>query len=134
MILSSLSRYRDFGLLILRVGLGVMFVIHGYPKLMGGVPMWEQIGGAMANLGVTFFPVFWGFMAALAEAGGGVCLILGLATRPAAIFMAFTMAVAATHHFKAGDGMAGASHALELAIVFAALVLIGPGRYSLDRD
>jgi len=134
MILSSLGRYRDLGLLILRLGLGVMFVIHGGPKLMGGVEMWRQVGGAMGNLGITAFPVFWGFMAALAEAGGGVCLILGLAMRPACLFMAFTMAVAATHHFKAGDGLAGASHALELAIVFAALVLIGPGRFSLDRD
>ena len=134
MILSGLSRYRDLGLLVLRLGLGVMFVVHGAPKLMGGVEMWTRLGGAMGNLGVTFFPVFWGFMAALAEAGGGVCLILGLALRPASVLMAFTMIVAATHHLKAGDGLAGASHAIELAIVFASLILIGPGRYSLDRD
>lgn len=36
MILRSLDKYRDVGLLILRVGIGLMFMIHGFPKLFGG--------------------------------------------------------------------------------------------------
>ena len=34
----------DFGLLILRVGIGVMFIIHGWGKLIGGTDKWEAIG------------------------------------------------------------------------------------------
>ena len=132
MIGTGLTRYREAGLLILRLGIGAMFVFHGVPKLMGGVPMWRGVGGAMGNLGVSAVPAAWGFLAALAEAGGGMCLILGWAFRPACLMMAFTMAVAATHHFKAGDGLGGASHALEAGILFVSLLLIGPGRYSVD--
>ncbi len=37
-------RTRDLGLLVLRIGLGMMFTMHGYPKLMGGAarpgPSW----------------------------------------------------------------------------------------------
>ena len=36
MIINRRYRYHDLGLLVLRVGLGVMFMLHGYPKLMGG--------------------------------------------------------------------------------------------------
>ena len=132
MIGSGLTRYRETGLLILRLGIGVMFVFHGVPKLMGGPPMWKGVGAAMGNLGVSAVPVAWGFLAALSEAGGGVCLILGWAFRPACLMMALTMTVAATHHFKAGDGLAGASHAVEAGILFASLLLIGPGKYSVD--
>ena len=49
MILSSLERYRDFGLLLLRIGLGAMFIWHGAPKLVGGPETWTRLGGAMAN-------------------------------------------------------------------------------------
>jgi putative oxidoreductase len=133
MILTGLTRYRDFGLLILRLGIGTMFLTHGVPKLMGGPDMWKGVGAAMGNLGVGAFPAVWGFLAGLSEAGGGACLILGWAFRPACILMAFTMAVAVTHHFTAGEGLAGASHAMEMGIVFVSLILIGPGRYSVDK-
>lgn len=133
MIFSSLGRFRDLGLLILRAGVGVMFVLHGWPKITGGSEMWTGLGGAMSNLGVTFAHPFWGFMAALAEFGGGILMILGLAFRPAALIMAFNMAVAALFHLNKGDGIQGASHAIELGIVFVSLFILGPGRYSVDR-
>lgn len=123
---------RDAGLLVLRVGLGVMFMLHGWGKISGGMEMWEKLGGAMANLGITFMPAFWGFMAAFAEFGGGLMLALGLLTRVAGFLMFFTMIVAVTVHVSKGDDMGGWSHAAEAGIVFFSLILIGPGAFSAD--
>ncbi len=128
-----LGKYRDTGLLILRVGIGIMFVLHGWPLIMGGPAMWEKLGGAMGNFGIHFAPNFWGFMAVIAEFGGGVCLILGLLTRWACVFLTISMIVAATMHFSKGDGLQVASHAIEAGILFFSLILIGPGEYSLDK-
>jgi putative oxidoreductase len=95
--------------------------------------MWEKVGGAVAMFGITVYPVAWGFLAAAAEGIGGLLLALGLFARPAAFFMMVTMIVAASTHLSRGDGLTGASHAIELGVVFAGLLLTGPGRYSLDR-
>ena len=132
MIFSSLGKYKDAGLLLLRVGLGAMFIMHGWPKIIGGPEMWQGLGGAMANLGVTAVPVVWGFLAALSEFGGGICLVLGFVFRPACLLMLFTMIVATIHHLKAGDGVATASHAIEDGVAFLAMFLLGPGKYSVD--
>ena len=134
MRLRFLGRFREEGLLLLRLGLGVMFLFHGWPKLVGGPDKWASVGRALGALGIAVLPTLWGLLAALSEFGGGICLLLGLFFRPASLTMAVTMAVAANWHFARGDGLAGASHALELGIVFFALALIGPGRYSLDRS
>ena len=122
----------NVALLILRIGIGVMFLLHGGPKLAGGTAKWAELGGAMGNLGITFAPTFWGFCAALAEFGGGIALILGVLTRPAAAMMAFTMLVATVLHLKMGDGVMGASHAIEDGIVFVFLIISGAGAYSID--
>lgn len=134
MIFNGLSRYRDYGLLILRVGLGIMFLYHGVPKLLGGPGVWEKLGGAMGNLGISFAPTLWGLMAALAEAGGGLALAAGFLFRPACALLTFTMFVAALKHLSTpGEGLFAASHAIEVGIVFLSLILIGPGRFSLDE-
>ena len=125
--------YRDHGVLFARVGLGAMFMAHGWPKLVGGPEKWEKLGGAMASFGIDFAPTFWGFSGAAAEFFGGFLLALGLATRPALFFLICTMLVATAKHLQAGDGFKGASHAAEAAIMFVGLFLIGPGRFSLDR-
>jgi putative oxidoreductase len=44
------------------------------------------------------------------------------------------MAVAATMHLGRGDGLKGAAHAIELGIVFVGLLVIGAGRYSVDKS
>lgn len=132
-LFSKLGNYKNTGLLIIRIGLGVMMITHGLPKLTGGVERWEAVGGAMGNIGITFFPVFWGFMAAIVETFGGFLLIIGFLFRPSCILLAFTMLIAAISHFSRGDGLGGASHAIEIGFVFIGLMLIGPGKYSIDK-
>jgi len=110
-----------------------MMIIHGYPKMMGGPDLWAKIGSAMPIKGAPGLAVFWGFMAAFAEAVGGLLFILGFLFRPACFLLLVTMGVAAHKHFTDGDGLQGAGHALELAVVFLAMFIIGPGKYSVDK-
>lgn len=131
-IFDTLGKYRNTGLLILRVGLGAMMMVHGLPKIMGGPEMWTGLGGSMKVVGITFLPTFWGLMAALAEGMGGFLLLLGLFFRPVNMLLAFTMLIAALVHFGKGEGVMGASHAIEVGIVFFSLIFIGPGKYSVD--
>jgi putative oxidoreductase len=137
MTLGFLSRYRDAGLFMLRVGIGICFLIHGWDKI-SNPEKWAAIGGmATAGLGITV-PVgvakALGFMAALSEFGGGICLILGFLFRPACILLALTMAGALAHHLGNHDTFVVYSHALENLILFVSLVFIGPGKISIERN
>ena len=133
-LLDGLGKFKDFGLLVIRVGLGLCFsLVHGIPKIMGGVTMWTKIGGAMGSVGIHFLPVFWGFMASGSEALGGILVMLGLFFRPACLFLVITMLIASLVSYAHGDGFGDASHAIEMGVVFLGLLFIGPGRYSVDR-
>ena len=136
MLLKFLGKYRDAGLLIMRIGLGVIFMIHGLPKLAGGPKLWHAIGDAMGNLGVHVFPTFWGFMAAATEGIGGLLLILGAFYRPTALLLAFTMTVATLQlsHDAKTRSFGTYAHPLTMAVVFLGLAFIGPGRVSIDKD
>lgn len=128
-----LDKYRDIGLLILRVGIGFMFMCHGFPKLLGGPEKWELIGGSMKIFGIDFALTFWGFMAAFAELGGGALLAVGFLTRPACFLLLSTMFVATAMHISKGHHFTSYSHAVEAGILFLSLLLIGPGKYSVDE-
>lgn len=132
-IFDNLGKYRNTGLLILRVGLGAMMMFHGLPKIMGGPDHWAGIGSSMKVIGINFIPAFWGLMAALSEGMGGFLLLLGLFYRPVNMLLTFTMIIAALVHLNKGEGIMGASHAIELGIVFFSLIFIGPGKYSVDK-
>lgn len=129
--------FPDLGLLLVRLGIGAsLLLFHGWGKLMGGSATWEAVGGNMANLGLDFWPGFWGLMAALSESVGSLFLALGVFFRPAAAVLAFTMVVAAARHLSLpedapGAGWSGASHALELLTVYVGLFLTGPGRFTI---
>jgi len=134
MILTSLTKYREAGLLILRVALGMIFICaHGWPHLAAGIGKWRELGHAMHAVHIHFAPVFWGFMAAFSESIGAALFVVGLLFRPACILLAITMAVASIVELKAG-GVGGASHAIELCIVFFSFIFIGPGKYSADKS
>ena len=133
MCLESLGKYRNVGFLILRFGIGTMFMYHGFGKLFGGPQVWKNIGMATSYLGINFAPTVFGFLSGIAEFGGGICLILGLFFRPACFFMLCNMLVALTMHLTKGDGLMVASHAIEAGILFLSLMFIGPGAYNLDE-
>lgn len=129
------NRYRthDLGLLLLRVGIGTMFTLHGYPKLIGGPETWTQLGGVMKLVGLDFAPVAWGFLAAVAEAVGGQLLALGLFFRVACALLLGTMLMATIMHLSTGGDFQAYSHPLESAFLFLGLLLAGPGKYSVDQ-
>jgi putative oxidoreductase len=116
------------GLLLLRVVMGAAFVLHGWPKIHN--PMSWMPGDQ--------FPGFLQALAAVAEFGGGIALILGLLTPVAVLGLAGTMAVAVfVVHVPAGDPfVAQGGRSYELAAVYLAcslaVLLLGPGRFSVD--
>ena len=122
----------NVGLLVLRIGIGLIFIIHGVPKLMGGVGTWTQLGSTMSIVGISFAPAFWGFMAAVTEVVVGLFIILGLLHRLVALMLLFTMIIALIVHVTAGDPFTIYSNALKALVVFVALAITGPGIYSLD--
>ncbi len=134
----SLSRFfqkRDFGLLILRLGLGGFMVAHGWGKVVGGPNAWRGLGGTMQNWGISaeWLHLVFGFAGTMAEFAGGILLAIGLYARTASFFLCCTMVVAAVHKVQAGDSvfMMGAAWPTELAIVFLALMFMGPGRFAV---
>lgn len=131
--LKFLGKFREFGLLAIRIGIGLSFMMHGSGKMFHP-EMWPQLGGALGIWGVNFAPAFWGFMAAFAEFGGGILMILGFLFRPAMAMMAFNMAVATSFHMHKGDDFNVYSHALELGVLFFGLLFVGPGKLSLDGE
>lgn len=133
MLFHELDKHRDKGLLILRVGIGIMFMCHGFPKLIAGPEVWTKLGGALSGMGINFAHTSMGFMAAISEFGGGLLLVLGLFTRPACFFLLITMIVATQMHLISGHPFVKYSHALEAAILFFSLLFIGPGKISLDE-
>ena len=67
MFLNFLGKYREGGLLFLRIGLGAIFLMHGIPKLIGGPGTWRGLGKALGAVGIhfgdplSFMTTFFGF-------------------------------------------------------------------------
>ena len=132
-----LSTDNSLASLALRIPTGIIFVAHGAQKLFGSFGGYglEGTGQWMASIGLE--P---GFLMALgagsAEFFGGIALLIGLLTRPAAVVLAFTMIVAIlTVHISNGLFMSnnGYEFGLSLLAISVALAFSGGGRFSLDR-
>jgi putative oxidoreductase len=137
-MLKSLGKYGDYAPLALRLMLGTTLLFsHGIPKLMEGPERWEGSGRAMANLGITFAPMFWGFMVGATEALAGLLFWLGLAVRPTSVMMLFVMFVAALQNVVNAGGLGGLAggraHPIDFAAGCVALLILGAGAMSLDR-
>lgn len=117
----------DAGLLVLRLmaGLALAFA-HG----LGKVPPSPGFVETTAALGFPL-PGLFAWAAGLAEFAGGLLLVVGLLTRPAAFFVLFTMGVAFFLQHGA-DPFASKEKAFLFGAVAICLLLTGAGRFSLD--
>jgi putative oxidoreductase len=132
--LTSLSKYKDIGLLIVRVGIGLSFLfLHGWGKITGGPERWIGLGKNMPGFGIDTIYMFWGFMAAITESLGALLFALGYKFRLMSALLCITMIVAVYAHLSWGDGLKGSSHALKMAFIFLGMIFVGAGKYSLDK-
>ncbi|MDO8618182.1 MAG: DoxX family protein [Candidatus Uhrbacteria bacterium] len=120
----------SWGLLALRIAIGVIFIQHGWGKLFGDAPGMEVFTGMVGRIGF-FAPALFAYAAALSEFVGGIAVLLGIWTRWFSALIGIVMFVAFVFvkkfAFPAGD----ADFAL-LAIAIT-LTLTGPGMFSLAR-
>lgn len=131
----------SFGLLLIRGILGYVMFYHGAAKLFSQKIGWFGGGGMqgfiqhLPDLGIPGVPrEALAYAAAIAEFGGGLLLMLGFATRIAAIPVAITMGVAAfkVHGNAFSLQHGGMEFALTLMLVAVGLIFTGPGRFSVD--
>jgi len=121
---------QGWGITVLRVMVGAVFVAHGTQKLFSyGL---SGVAGMFGQLGI---PLPWLFapIVSFVEFLGGLCLLMGLFTQYAAALLAVNMLVAVLAvHAKAGFFLPkGAEYALTLLAANISLVLSGPGCASL---
>lgn len=125
------ATYFNFGMLFLRLLIGASFIYnHGFKKI-ADPSRWSKLGAEIAVLHINFAPAFWGFMAAFSEFFGAVFLMLGLFTRASSFLLTITMLVA----FLAGNSKDDFNaYPFEMMIVFITIMIIGPGKFSIDAQ
>ncbi len=122
----------EWSLLIIRVVLGITFLIHGIAKFQMGL---VNVAGWFESIGIMGF---LGYVVAIIELLGGMALILGLGTRITSALIAFIM-LGAIFKAKLSVGFMGngqmAGYELDLAFLAMAVALIicGSQMYALDK-
>lgn len=128
---SYMDSWRGYAPTVLRVVTGIIFALHGYQKLEGGLPM---VAGMLEGMGFPA-PMLFAVLLIAAELGGGILLILGLFTRASAKVLAIVSVVALfVVHLPNGFFMAtgGYEYILLLLAASVSLMLSGGGKWSLD--
>ena len=128
---SGSSPWIDRGLLMMRIALGLVFVMHGGQKLF--VFGHAGVASGMAALGLPL-PGLSAALITAVELGGGIALLAGAFTRVAAFLIAGAMAVATiSAHLGGGYFMpSGFEYTLTLMLSSVAILMKGPGAYSVD--
>jgi putative oxidoreductase len=126
-----MSRNTDIAALILRIGLGTMFIAHGLLKvfvftLPGTVGFFEQVG----------FPGWTAYVVTFAEIGGGVLLLAGVGVRAVSLALIPALIGATFVHFGNGWVFSAANGGWEypafLSLAAVVQALLGPGRFALQ--
>lgn len=123
-----LDSLQPLALLLLRAALGIIFISHGYPKLIHGAAM------------QSFFiehglPGYFVYVGGVVEFFGGGLLILGLFTRGAALVLTLEMCVAIWRVHSSRGILAVHEYEFPLMMAMGCFVLaaIGAGLISIDH-
>ncbi len=123
-----LDKLQPLSLLVLRVALGIIFLYHGYPKLMH---THGNLQGVFVEHGL---PGYFVYVSGILETFGGGLLLLGLLTRVAASLLAIEMCVAIwkVHSLHGIYAVHDYEFPLALAAACFALASVGAGKISVD--
>lgn len=119
----------DLGVLILRAMLGVIFIVHGFPKIKNLKTTGEGFGMMGFRPGI-----FWGTMVGLLEFFGGIALILGFLVQPLAFLFCVEFLTICIWKVKNNQMFIEGKLELDLLILAAVFFLftVGAGAFSLD--
>lgn len=125
----------DWAILILRLGLGFMFMAHGLQMAFGmfGGPGVVGFSKFLTDLGFTP-AIFWSYLAAYTTLVGGLFLMVGIFTRAAAfLLMLFIMVAAIKVHLTKGFFLqaGGFEYNFVIACVCLALIISGGGKFKI---
>ena len=130
-----MSTDAGWGMFVLRIVTGIIFIGHGAPKFgWGSDRTLADLAGWLGGMGVPL-PMVAAFLTAAFETFGGAFLIIGLLTRFWSAGLAFAMLIAVTMYHLANGMFAegGYQWALLLMACSLALMFEGAGKASLDR-
>jgi putative oxidoreductase len=125
----------DLGILVLRLALGIMFLAHGLQMAFGlfGGPGVKGFSQMLSGLG--FAPaMFWSYIASYTVLFGGLLVIIGVQTRlAAALLLIFILTAAIKVHLDKGFFLSngGFEYTFIIAAICLALILLGPGKFSI---
>lgn len=127
----------DWATLVLRLGIGIMFMAHGLQMAFGkfGGPGIKGFAGMLSGLG--FVPSeLWAVVASYTVLIGGLFLIAGIQTRGAAtLLLIFILTAAFKVHLSKGFFLSngGYEYTFVIAASCLALILLGPGKFTIFR-
>ncbi len=114
------------GLLILRVGIAVLMLVHGFPKLQ------MLFSGDIQFLGIMgMSPTLSLILAVFSEVLCSILLLIGLGTRLATIPLIITMLIA-VFLVHLNDPFASQELGLLYLLAYVSIFLLGAGNYSFD--
>jgi putative oxidoreductase len=127
--LRYLDRLQPLALLVMRLTVGAIMVAHGYPKVFGGL---HHYAGFISSLGL---PSWAAYLSAFVEFFGGLLVLTGFFTRPAALAICINLCVALwkVHIHKGLTGNGGMELPLAVATLAFALIFFGPGPIAMDH-
>ena len=130
--LQSLSRFRDFGVLVLRLAFGFQLVKVSWQNALMPTQKLPEFVNYLTTLGFPF-PTAGAYVSAYTEFIGGILLVLGLWTRPTAILLIVNFTVAFfLAHLAVNDTYQNTFPSANLIAVNVFLLFNGAGNYSVD--
>lgn len=126
----NLAKYAPF---VLRLGLGIVFAVHGYQKMF--IQGFDGVAEFFASVGIPA-AMFFAYIVTILELIGGIMLIVGLLTKWVSTLFALDMIVALlVVHAQNGFYVSGGGYEFVLILLAGSisLILSGPGLYSIDK-
>ncbi len=132
MRLAFLAKYREAGLLLIRVSIGLLVILYTAPVLISGPKAWANFGAGAVHFGLHSHHQLWGFLGSLLGCLGGVLMIFGLFFR-IGVLLVLVLAMGHALAVYEGSGFRVALPSIEMCFVLLGILFIGPGKYSVDK-